>query len=285
LSLGARLEDNDYTGFNLQPCARMVWTPDSKNSVWGAVSGADRTPARSDTSFRVNFEALPGSPETGNLPILVSLFGNPNQKDEQLTAFEAGYRTTLSSRFSLDTTAFYNRYRDLTSVQPGATRLETNPGPAHLLIPESFGNSIYGETHGIETFANWKFTNRWTLNPGYTFFSMHLHEFAGSQDGSIPATQGGTPDHQAQLRSSVSLPHNLQWNASTYFVNRLPAQSIPSYTRFDTGLNWAVGERTSLSLVGQNLLKDLHPEYNGTVTTVQSGLMRRAVYAKITWSF
>ena len=285
LSLGARLEHNDYTGFSLQPSARMVWTPDSKNSVWAAVSGADRTPARSDTSFRVNFETLPGSPETGNLPMLVSLFGNPDQKNENLTAFEAGYRTTLTSRFSLDTTAFYNRYRDLESVQPGAVRLETNPGPAHLLIPETFGNSLFGETHGVETFANWKITNFWTLNPGYSFFSMHLHEFAGSQDASIPGTQGGSPDHQAQLRSSVSLPHNLQWNASTYFVNRLPAQSIPSYTRFDTGLNWLVGERTSLSLVGQNLLKDLHPENNGPISTVQSGLMRRAVYGKITWSF
>jgi iron complex outermembrane recepter protein len=285
LSLGARLEHNDYTGFNLQPSARVVWTPDSKNSVWAAVSGADRTPARSDTSFRVNFEALPGSPETGNLPVLVTLFGNPDEKNEQLKAFEAGYRTTLTSRFSVDTTAFYNRYLDLESVQPGAMRLETNPGPVHLLIPESFGNSIYGETHGLETFANWKITNFWTLNPGYTFFSMHLHEFAGSQDGTIPGSQGSTPDHQAQLRSSVSLPHNLQWNASAYFVNRLPAQLIPSYTRFDTSLNWRLGESVSLSLVGQNLIKDLHPEYSGPNSTVQSGQMRRAAYAKITWSF
>jgi iron complex outermembrane receptor protein len=286
LSLGARFEHNDYTGFNLQPSARMVWTPNSKNSVWAAVSGADRTPARSDTSFRVNFEALPGSPETGNLPILVSLFGNPDEKSERLTAFEAGYRTTLTSRFSLDTTAFYNRYRDLVSVEPEAMRLETNPAPAHLLIPESFGNGLYGETQGIEAFANWKVVSCWTLSPGYAFFSMHLHPFAGSQDvTSVPSTEGGTPDHQAQLRSSVSLPHNLQWNASTYFVNRLPTQSIPSYTRFDTGLNWVVGERISLSLVGQNLLKDLHPEYNGPVTTVQSGQMRRDAYAKITWSF
>ena len=282
LSLGARVENNDYTGFDLQPSARLAWTPDSKNSVWGAVSHADRTPARSDTNFRVNFEALPGP---GNMPILVSLFGNPEQKNEQLTAFETGYRTTLTSRFSLDSTVFYNRYRDLSSVEPGAMRLETNPAPIHLLIPESFGNSLFGETHGIESFANWKLARFWTLNPGYTFFSIHLHEFAGSQDGSIPGTQGGTPDHQAQLRSSFSLPWNLQWNASAYFVNRLPAQSIPSYTRFDTGLNWRVGERASLSLAGQNLLKDRHPEYSGPNSTVQPGLMRRTTYAKISWSF
>ena len=283
LSLGARLEHNDYTGFDFQPSARMVWTPNLKNSIWGAVSHADRTPARSDTDFRVNFEVLPGP---NDFPMLVSLFANPKQKNEQLTAFETGYRTTLTSQFSLDLTAFYNRYHDLVSVEPGAMRIETNPAPVHLLIPESFGNGLYGETHGIEAFANWKMASFWTLSPGYTFFSMHLHPFAGSQDiTSTSGTEGGTPDHQAQLRSSVSLPWNLQWNASAYFVNRLPAQSIPSYARLDTGLTWPVGERISLSVAGQNLLKDLHPEYSGPDSTVQSGQMRRAAYAKITWSF
>jgi iron complex outermembrane receptor protein len=259
-----------------------VWTPNGKNSIWGAVSRADRIPARSDTDFRVNFEALPGP---GNVPILVSLFGNPNQRNEKLTAFETGYRTTLTNRFSMDSTIFYNRYRDLTSVEPQASRIESNPPPIHLLVPESFGNSLFGETHGVEVFANWKVARVWTLNPGYTFLAIHLHEFANSQDGSIPGTQGGTPDHEAQLRSSVSLPWNLHWNASAYFVNRLPALLIPSYTRIDTGLNWQLGENLSLNFVGQNLAKDLHPEYSGPNSTVQPGLMRRAAYAKISWSF
>jgi iron complex outermembrane receptor protein len=115
---------------------------------------------------------------------------------------------------------------------------------------------------------------------------MHLHPFAGSQDFTDAAgTEGGSPDHKAQLRSSMSLPWNLQWNASAYFVNRLPAVSIPSYTRLDTNLIWHAGERVSISVAGQNLLKNLHPEYSGPNSTVQPGLMRRAGYAKITWSF
>jgi iron complex outermembrane receptor protein len=283
LSLGARVEHNSYTGFDVEPSARLVWTPNSKNMVWGAVSGAERTPARSDTGVRVNYTALPGP---GGLPMLVSIFGNPNFKNEQLTAFEAGYRNAWTSRFSLDSTVFYNRYRDLTSVEPGAPRIETNPAPMHLLVPESFGNGLYGETHGIELFANWKVASFWTLSPGYTFFSMHLHTFAGSQDFTDAAgTEGGSPDHKAQLRSSLSLPRNLQWNASAYFVNRLSAVSIPSYTRLDTSLLWQAGERVSMSVAGQNLLKSLHPEYAGRDSTVQPGMMRRGAYAKITWSF
>lgn len=283
LSLGGRLEHNDYTGFDFEPSARMVWTPNTKNTLWSAISGADRTPARSDTNLRVNYAILPGP---GNLPMVISLFGNPNKRNEHLNAFEAGYRNALTSKFSVDSTVFYNRYRDVDSVEPGATSIETNPAPAHLLVPSYLGNGLQGETHGLELFANWKAASFLTLSPGYTFFSMHLHPFAGSQDFTdASGDEGGTPDHQAQLRSKVRLPWNVQWNASAYFVNRLPAQSIPSYTRLDTSLIWQAGERVSLSVVGQNLLKDLHPEYAGPSATVQTDLMRRSAYAKIAWSF
>jgi len=283
LSLGARIEHNDYTGLGFEPSGSLAWTPDTKNMVWAAISGADRTPSRADHDFRINYAAVPGP---GNMPILISLIGVPNFRNEHLTAYQAGYRSTLTSRFSVDSTIFYNRYRDVESVEPGSTAIETIPAPVHLLMSSYLGNGLYGETHGIELFANWKVASAWTLSPGYTFFSMHVHPFAGSQDFTAAAAdEGGTPDHQAQLRSTISLPRNLQWNASMYFVNRLPAVSFPSYTRVDTSLIWHAGERISVSLVGQNLLRNLHPEYAGSSSSVQSGMMERSAYAKITWSY
>lgn len=283
LSVGARVEHNIYTGFDFQPSGTMAWTPDSKNMVWGAISGAERTPSRGDIDFRINYAAVPGP---GNLPTLISLIGNPRFKNERVTSYQAGYRNTLTSRFTVDSTIFYNRYRDVESVEPGVPGMETSPAPAHLLVPSYFGNGLYGETHGVEVFANWKVANAWTLSPGYAFLATHMHTQAGSQDFTDAAgDEGSNPDHQAQLRSSVSLPWNLQWNASAYFVNRLPSAGVPSYTRFDTGLIWHAGERVSLSVVGQNLLKNLHPEYAGASVSVQSGLMRRDAYAKLAWSF
>jgi iron complex outermembrane receptor protein len=282
LSLGARVEHNSYTGFDFQPSARLAWTPGSKNMMWGAVSKADRTPSRGDTGFSITYAALPGP----GLPVVVRFLGNPNFKNEHLTAYEAGYRTSWSSKFSVDSTIFYNRYSDLISVEPGTTTVETNPPPTHVLASNIEGNGLGGETHGLELFANWKVTSAWTLSPGYSFLAMHMHTLAGSQEFSnAAATQGGSPDHQAQLRSSIRLPRSLQWNSSAYFVNRLPAPAIPSYTRLDTGLIWNAGERLSISVAGQNLLKDLHPEYAGPSSSEQPGLMRRAAYAKITWSF
>jgi iron complex outermembrane receptor protein len=284
LSLGARMEHNTYTGFGLEPSARLAWTANSKNMFWSEVSGADRTPARSDTSVRINSSAYPGGP--GGIPILVSFFGNPNMKNVKLTAFEAGYRNTWTSRFSLDMTAFYNRYRDLESLEPQAERIETSPAPTHLLISVVEGNGLYGATYGTEIFANWKAASFWTLSPGYAFLTAHIHTLASSLDtSSASGTEGGSPNHQAQLRSSISLPWKLQWNASAYFVNRLPVQFIPSYTRLDSSLTWHAGERTSIILGGKNLLRDFHPESNSPNSSVEPGLMRRSAYAKIAWSF
>src|ERR1035441_1362301 len=58
LSLGVKLEHNDYTGFGLQPSARISWTLSNRNMFWAAVSQAERTPARSDTNIRVNYAVL-----------------------------------------------------------------------------------------------------------------------------------------------------------------------------------------------------------------------------------
>lgn len=282
-TVGVRLEHNTYTGFNAEPSIGLAWTPNKKNMFWSAISGADRTPSRSDTDIRVNLEAVPSG---GPLPLLVGYFGNPKQKNEHVNAFEAGYRNTVSKALSLDATAFFNRYHDLSSVEPGAIVVESNPAPVHLLLPWTFANGLYGETHGLDIFANWKPTHVWTISPGYSYLTAHIHRFKTSQDVvEGPETEGGTPNHQADLRSHVDLRRGLGWDLNGYFVGRLPALSVPSYTRLDSSLTWQAGERVSFSAVGQNLLRDRHMEYSGPYSSVQSGLIRRQVYARMAWSF
>jgi iron complex outermembrane recepter protein len=283
LSLGSKLEHDFYNQFNLQPSTRLAWTPSDRATFWAAVSRAQRTPSRVETAIRDNYEVLPGP---DNLPILISAFGNPDQLNERLIATESGFREQVSAKLSFDASAFFNQYAALRSYEPELPRLEADPAPLHLLIPGHFANLIHGETHGLEIFANVKLARRWTLSPGYTFLAMHLHRDATSQDFStVPQTEGGNPTQQAQLRSNVSLPWHLQWTTSAYFVGRLPAPLIPSYTRLDTNLAWQVSERISLDLVGQNLLQGLHEEYSGVDLTVLPSLIRRSGYARLKWRF
>ena len=283
LTVGAKLEHNDFTGLGLEPSARIAWIANERNMFWGAVSRALRTPSQSDRDIRVNDSVFPGP---NNLPILVSIFGSPTRQDERLNAFEAGYRTEITKGISLDATVFYNDYDNLVSVEPGTPFLETDPPPLHVVAPNALSNLIYGETYGLELSVNWKVAKHWTLNQGYSFLAMHLHEDATSQDSTtVPGTQRGFPSQQAQLRSHVELGNHWQWNALAYFVGRLPAPAVPSYTRLDTNVIWQPSKRFSISLVGQNLLSDHHLEYIGPDQTEQSSLIKRSAYAKITWQF
>jgi len=46
LTIGAKLLHNIYTGIEIQPSARLLWTPSSRQTMWGAVTRAVRTPSR-----------------------------------------------------------------------------------------------------------------------------------------------------------------------------------------------------------------------------------------------
>jgi len=46
-----------------------------------------------------------------------------------------------------------------------------------------------------------------------------------------------------------------------------------------------LGEGLELSLVGQNLLQDHHPESNDIFTIVNASLVKRGVYARLTKRF
>jgi iron complex outermembrane receptor protein len=283
LTLGTKLEHNFYTGFNWMPSARVSWTPSTRQMFWAAISLADRTPAQSDTSVRDNVGGFPGP---GGAPVLLAFVGNPHFQDEELIAYELGYRIAPFPRLSLDVAAYYSDYDHLESTEPAAPFSESTPSPPHLVQPFTFENLMHGEAHGLELAANWKITERWMLSPGYAFEQIHMHLDAASRDTtSVLSEEGSSPVHSAQLRSHLNLTHGIGWDASLYFVDRLRSGAIPSYTRLDTGLTWRWTEQLSLSVVGQNLVKDRHLEFVDESGLVRSTLIKRSIYGKLTWQF
>jgi iron complex outermembrane receptor protein len=279
LYVGTKLENSYFTGFDLQPSVHLAWTPSAHRTVWAGISRASRTLTRRDVNIVAALAALPG-------PAEMALFGNPNMKSEHVIAYEAGYRAQPDNRLSIDFTAFLNTYSGLESTEPLPPFFDPNSVPPRLVYPTSFNNDMHGTTEGFEASVNWKATSRWTLSPGYSFLQMHLHGDPNADDAALVAdTEGSNPRHQAQLRSHFELTHGLAWDANAYFVGRLPAQFVSSYTRLDTQLTWRLAERMELYLVGQNLLRDHHVEFNDTFQSVNSSQIKRSAYAKITWQF
>ena len=281
LSLGARFQHDYYNGFNVQPTAQLSWSASERAMLWAQVSRAQRMPSRAETAMRWNLAAFPGP---GNLPILVSVFGNPQQKNEQLNAAEAGVRKEFSTFVSVDAEAYFNRYRDLASIEPEAPRVESTPQPLHLLYPYTLANGLHGTTQGLEIFGHVKLANRWTLSPGYTFLSMHVPGNTGNLTlAQSLSEEGQNPGQQAQLRSYITISPKWQWSNSAYFVGRLENPAVPSYTRVDSVLFYRASDQFTFMLAGQNLLEDLHQEYGDSDVIFSPNLIRRSAYFKLVW--
>jgi iron complex outermembrane recepter protein len=279
LYVGTKLEDSYFTGFDLQPSVHIAWTPSTRGTFWGGISRASRTPTRRDVGLEAVLAALPGPEE-------VVLLGNSKMKSEHVITYELGYRAQPAERISIGVTTFVSTYHNLESTEPRPSFIEPGTVPPVLIHPKVLDNKLQGTTNGVEVYVNWKPVSRWTLSPGYSFLQMHLQTDPGSLDTtSVADAEGSNPGHQAQLRSHFELPRNFAWDANAYFVGRLPAQGVPSYTRLDTQLTWRLQKSMRLSFVGQNLLRHHHIEFNDAFQSVNSSQVKRSAYAKLTLLF
>lgn len=282
LTLGTKFEHNAYTGFEFEPSAQVVWTPTSKQTVWASASKAIVQPSREQSDLRVDLTVLPLA--GGGFGVL-QLTGNPNLKAEQLRDVEAGYRTQITSRFSLDVATFWSFYHNFrTNESDGSAYFILKPAPPHLVIPLTFQSNGRAHTYGAEVFANLNVTRRWRLSPGLNGIHMATHEPPAS-DLHVAEVADNTPQHQIQIHSFVNVTRRIDWDAAFYHVGRLRNGGlgpVPAFNRMDTRLAWRAGEYLEFSIVGQNLFTPRHAEFHDAFE-IHRTLIERSVFAKVTW--
>lgn len=280
LTLGAKLEHNPYTGFQIEPSARLVWSPPGgRQTIWAAASRALRQPSRIDTSMQV----VSSTPIGPNLVRTVEFLGNPDIQDEELRDYEAGFRAELSKTFSLDVSAFLSFYQHLETSRPLAPRVL--PGPTtEIVAPLLCSNGASAVNYGGEAAATWAVTPRWRVSPGYAYLHANIRLDANSQDlvGSALAT--GFPEHTLELRSCLNVTRRLEFDQSYYYTARLPGGNIPGHGRLDLRLARTFGERLEISVVGQNLLRGRTLEFGDSFGVIGTEA-RRSIYGSVTWRF
>jgi iron complex outermembrane recepter protein len=267
-TLGTKLEHNDYTGFEFEPDARLSWVLNSSQALWAAVSRAVRTPSRIDTDLT-----------EGTPPYLALLKGSADFTSEALVAYELGYRAQFNSAFTGSVSSFYNQYNDLrsTSYTPGT------------ILPLYFANNLEGDTYGLEFSGNYQVTEDWSLHAGYTLLRENVRVKPGGYDLDDALNETADPKGQFSLRSAVNLPRRTELTAALRWVDTLHTNNgptpgtVPSYFELDTRLAWHVSQRLELSLTGQNLLHNHHPEY-GFPDPARAEI-ERSVYGKLAWRY
>jgi iron complex outermembrane receptor protein len=276
LTLGAKLEHNDYTGFETEPNVRLQWKLTPKQMVWSAISRAVRTPSRIDRDL-TEPTGLP-APFPGSI-----LNGGPDFNSETVIAYEIGYRAQLGDKAVVSLATFYNDYDHVRSTTPGVAGFPT------FGFPLTFENNLEGETHGVEFNGTYQLMDNWRLQGSYSLLKESLRVKPGKVDFSNALNETADPENQFSLRSSLDLPYNvgfdtgLRWVDTLHNNNGPTPGTVPSYFELDVRIAWHPSRQIELSVVGQNLLHDHHPEYGFPGTTREE--VGRNVYAMIAWRY
>ena len=287
LTLGSKFEHNDFTGFEVEPNARLLWTLSPNQSVWTAVSRAVRTPALTEEGLRLNSAVIPpGTPANpAPLPAVVAVFGSHQFNSENLLAYELGYRVQATSNLSLDLATFYNHYSNLRTAEPGTPFVEGSPAPTDIVIPFVAGNKMSGGTYGLELFADWKVIPKWRLTGSYSYLQMDIHKNLDSQDPTPDNPNGSSPRHQWYLRSSVDLPKHFDLDTTLRFVDHLSSLNLPNYYSLNAHLGWRPVRNLELSIGGQNLLDNRHLEFLPDFVNTSPTVVKRSVFGSFTVTF
>lgn len=277
-TLGSKFEHNDYTGVEIQPSARIVWLANEKNTLWGAVSRAVRTPSRLEASSNIISRILPLPPRFD--PVILRVKGNKNFESETVVAYELGYRVQPKENYSVDLALFYHDYDKLQTFEQ-----TTGTSPVSDSV---FGNKMSADSYGLEISLDWRPLDWWRIQANYSFLEISSSFDSTSRDlsNTNTVTEGSSPANQFSLRSLMDLNHRVSFDFWFYYVDNLDKtsffyeDSVRDYTSFNARLAWYPVEKVELSLTGQNLFDSRHLEFIGE-NLFLSTEVERAVYAQI----
>lgn len=277
LTAGTKLQHNDFTGFEVQPTGRLLWTPTERHSIWGSFSRAVRTPSRGEDDVRIRQPPAfaPSPPAPPGTPIFPVISGNRDVESELLHAYEIGIRHQPHESFSWDLSLFYHDYDNLVSSRRGPLSIGIP-----LTIPISINNEATAETYGFEIFGNYQVNDDWKLYGAYSFLKMQVSDVNGG------GAERESPQNQVYLQSSWDLGAGLEFDAIGRYVDSLAALNTPSYFTMDLRLGWEMNDNLEFQIVGRHLLDASQPEhgfgfvdFSGNASTE----IQREVYAGLIW--
>ena len=249
LTLGARVERNDYTGNEFLPTLRLAWKLAPEHLLWASAAHTVRAPSRLDRDVYI-----PAQP-----PFLLD--GGPDFRSETANVLQLGYRGQPLPALSLSATLFHGDYRHLHTQElaPSGTSVY-------------FGNGMRGRVSGLEAWGSLQTTPWLRLHSGVTLLRPHLELKPGSIDtaGSVAAADGAMPRQAWRLRAAFNLPRDTELDVMLRHVSALRAPDVPAYTAVDLRLGARIAAEVDLALVAQNLFGS-HGEFTAIPTRTEFG--------------
>lgn len=259
LTTGIKFLDNTYSHGNFLPNFRLLWTPDSKQSIWASATRSIRLPSRFE---RDGNQLIRDGAE------FIRLISNPHLLAETLWGYEAGYRRQFTKDWSIDIAGFFNDYSNSASEQEVA--------PATIQLTDQRHTHIFG----FEIYSQWNAFDRLRFMPSYSHLQVRNRVPLGQE-----AESGEDPKHQFTLRTQLDVAKNIELDAFFRHINKLPGLGVASYQTLDLRLAWKPKPGMEVSVIGQNLLQSHHPEFAPEVIPTMPVQIQRGVFGRFTWRF
>ncbi|MCP3892493.1 MAG: TonB-dependent receptor [Desulfobulbaceae bacterium] len=208
-TLGSKFEHNDYTGYEIQPSARALYSPLKNHKFWGAVSRAVRTPHRIERDAKITTVVLPPLEGDNPLPVPAAggIVGNDNYDSQIVVAYEVGYRFLASKSLSFDLALFYNDYNDLRSF-----KINPSFNGSYGEVYNKFGNEADGTSHGLELAVAWQLFESLKLDLAYSFIKEDYADINITWDGE-------SPRNQFSLRANWNITESLSFDLWGRYVD------------------------------------------------------------------
>ncbi|MCR5880936.1 TonB-dependent siderophore receptor [Phenylobacterium sp. J367] len=259
LTLGLKLEANDYTTSEWMPNARLGWRISERQFVWGAVSRAIRNPSRIERDF-----SIPGLVDPGHMG------------SEKLIAYELGYRGRITDAASVTVTTYFHDYDDI----------RTNELDLSWPRPVLVGNTMEGETWGVEAWGEVQVADWWRLSLGGSILEKEFRLKPGSRDISRFEAMGADPGYWGKIRSRMDLTDRLSLDMALRVYDDLPRLAASGYVgasgyaEASLRLAWRVTDQIELAVSGQDLLHARHAEASET----RRSEIPRSAFVTLRWT-
>jgi iron complex outermembrane receptor protein len=315
---GSKFERDGLTGSNVQPNVRMLWTPNSSDTVWGALSRSVRSPRRIESLATIDIAALDPSVVSPLLPsgltAMLQMAPRPGASvmAEKALSLEAGWRKQLGPQLSFDSAIYLNDYSDLRGGRlVGASPQDSAPGIGQSIAclisnpfnpPQNCYFTIQGyntnqdkfRTWGGEFAVDWHPNSQWRVQGAYAY--LHAQGVLTGDligDSQIKAYEGATPQHQLSLRSNYSFGQGLNLDlwarrvsaTKHYALNAVDPFVIHAYVSLDARLAWQVDRQLELAVMGKNLLTNRHAEFADSFPYTRAYDVQRTLFLTALWRF
>lgn len=285
LSLGNRIEHNDFTGWENQPIARMTWQFVPRQLIWASVSKGVRFPSllEYNDNYSVNgfnitdfFSEVKDIPVLGSYAVKTFLDGNNQVDAEESLSYELGYRLA-QDKWSLDISAHYTDSSHVMAIEinpylsqfyPIGAMLQSGQyEQAYQALLQTYIALPFrsvGDLHSQGVDANWQWqaTSSLIVELGYSYhdFDYHLPE------NHIAAIAQDSTQRQIFSKLDWHIFNDHQLIVTTHTQNSTAYQT-DSYTTVDAAWRWQFLPNWSLMIAGKNLFAGSHLEYSNTDET------------------